>query len=143
MGKKSASLFQQDQDRNIVELEVLETRRHLRLNVNELIRLANNPTITTDEMRHQVCLVVERYGTQVAMQLVRSIHREDSHERESVVWLLILLNEEETIAPLRHLSRNKHIPRSIRLSASLVLAGMGVTSEMIANHRRAQLYAIS
>jgi hypothetical protein len=143
MGKKSASLFQQDQDRNIVELEVLETRRHLRLNVNELIRLANNPTITTDEMRHQLFLRGNIYRRQLAAQLVRSIHREDPQERQSIVWLLMLLNDKEIITPLKQISRNEHIPRSIRLSASLALAGMGATPEMIDNHRRARPYAIS
>jgi hypothetical protein len=139
MGKKSASLFQRDHTRNIVELEVLESRRHLRANVNELIRLANNPTITADEMRQQLSLKGTRYSAQLAAQLVRSIHREDTQERQSIVWLLILINDKETIPPLRHLSRNKHIPRSVRLSASLALAGMGVTREVIDHRQRTQL----
>ena len=143
MEKKGASLFQRDHGRNIVELNVLESRRQLRLNVNELIRLTNNPTITTDEMRHQLLLGVDRCGTQLAAQLVRSLHREDPQERQSIVWLLTLLNDKKTIIPLRHISHDKHIPRSIRLSASLALAGMGVTAEMIDNHRRTRLYAIS
>lgn len=143
MGKKGVRLFLPEHSRNIVELEVLESRRQLRLNVNELIRLANNPTITADEMRHQLFLRVTRYSTQLATQLVRSIHREDPQERQSIVWLLILLNDKETITPLRHISHNKDIPRSIRLSASLALAGMGATAEMLDNHRYTRLYAIS
>ncbi len=143
MEKKSARLFQRDHGRNIVELEVLESRRHLRLSVNELIRLANNSTISTGEMQQQLFLGVSRFGTQLAAQLVRSLHRDDSQERQSIVWLLTLLNAKETITPLRHMSHDKRIPRSIRLSASLVLAGMGVTAETIDNHRRTRLYAIS
>ncbi len=143
MGKKGARLFLPEHSRNIVELEVLESRRQLRLNVNELIRLANNSTITTGEMQQQLFLGVTRCGTQLAAQLVRSLHREDPQERQSIVWLLTLLNDKETIIPLRHISHDKHIPRSIRLSASLALAGMGVTAETIDNRRRTRLYAIS
>jgi hypothetical protein len=143
MEKKSTRLFQRNHGRNIVELEVLESRRQLRLNVNELIRLANNATITTGEMQQQLFLGVSRFGTQMAAQLVRALHRDDSQERQSIVWLLTLLNAEETITPLRHMSHDERIPRSIRLSASLALAGMGVTAEMIDNHRRTLLYAIS
>lgn len=143
MEKKSARLFQRDHGRNIVELEVFESRRQLRLNVNELIRLANNATITTGEMQQQLFLDVSRFGAQLAAQLVRSLHRDDPQERQSIVWLLTLLNAKETILPLQHMSRDKRIPRSIRLSASLALAGMGVTAETIDNHHRTHLYAIS
>ena len=143
MGKKGTRLFQRDHGRNIVELEVLESRRHLRLNVNELIRLANNSTITTGEMQQQLSLGASRFGAQLAGQLVRSLQRDDPQERQSIVWLLTLLNAKETITPLRHMSDNKRIPRSIRLSASFALAGMGVTAEAIDSHRRTRLYAIS
>lgn len=144
MGKKGTRLFQRDHGRNIVELEVLESRRHLRLKVNELIRLANNPTtITTGEMQQQLSLGVSKFGAQLSGQLVRSLHRDDHQERQSIVWLLTLLNAKETITPLRHMSDDKRIPRSIRLSASLALAGMGVTAETIDSHRRTRLYAIS
>lgn len=143
MEKKSARLFQRDHGRNIVELEVFESRRQLRLNVNELIRLANNATITTGEMQQQLFLGVSRFGAQLAAQLVRSLHRDDPQERQSIVWLLTLLHATETILPLQHMSRDKRIPRSIRLSASLALAGMGVTAETIDNHHRTHLYAIS
>ena len=143
MGKKGTRLFQRDHGRNIVELEVLESRRHLRLNVNELIRLANNSTITTGEMQQQLFLAVSRSGAQLAGQLVRSLQRDDPQERQSIVWLLTLLNAKETITPLRHMSDDKRIPRSIRLSASLALAGMGVTAETIDSSRCDRLYAIS
>jgi hypothetical protein len=143
MEKKSARLFQRDHGRNIVELEVFESRRQLRLIVNELIRLANNVTITTSEMQQQLFLGVSRFGAQLAAQLVRSLHRDDPQERQSIVWLLTLLNAKETITPLQHMSDDKRIPRSIRLSASLALAGMGVTAETIDNQHRTHLYAIS
>jgi hypothetical protein len=86
---------------------------------------------------------VTKFGPQLAMQLVRSLYRDDPLERQSVVWLLTLLNDTETITPLRHISDNKRLPRLIRLSASLALAGMGITAEKIDDHRRARLYAIS
>src|SRR5215471_15116458 len=115
MGEKSTKLFLRDHDRNIVELEVLESRRQLRLKVNELIRLANHPSITTGEMQQQLLLEATRFGTQLATQLVRSLQREDPLERQSVIWLLTLLNDKETIIPLRHLAHDKRIPHSIRL----------------------------
>ena len=143
MGKKGTRLFLPEHNRNIVELEDLKSRRQLRLKVNELIRLANDSTITTREMQQQLFLGVTSLGTQLAMQLVRSLHREDIQERQSIIWLLTLLNDKETIAPLRHIARDKHIPQSIRLSASLALAGMGVTAEMIDNHQHTRLFVIS
>jgi hypothetical protein len=142
MGKKGVRLFQPEHSRNIVELEVLESRRQLRQKVNELIRLANNSTIPTDEIQRNLTLGVTRFGTQLSSQLLRSLHREDPQERQSIVWLLILLNDKVTIAPLQHISQDKRIPRPIRLSASLALAGIGATLESIENHRRSRLYAI-
>ena len=118
-----------------MELEVLESRRQLRQKVNELIRLANNSTIPTDEMQRKLTLGVARFGTQLSSQLLRSLHREDPQERQSIVWLLILLNDKVTVAPLQHISQDKRIPRSIRLSALLALAGIGATLESIENHR--------
>ncbi len=148
MGKKGAGLFQHDANTlehgwNIVELEVLESRRQLRLKVSELIHLVNNSNITTDEIRQQLLLGVAKFGTQLATQLVRSLHRDDAQERQSIVWLLTLLNENGTIKPLQHMSHDKSLPRPIRLSASLALAGMGVTAETIDDQRRVRLYAIS
>lgn len=143
MVKKGVRLFQPEHSRNIRELEVLEYRRQLRQKVNELIRLANNATIPTEEMQRKLTLGVARFGTQLSSQLLRSLHREDSQERQSIVWLLILLNEKVTVAPLQHISQDKRIPRSIRLSASLALAGLGATLETIEYHRRTRLYAIS
>ncbi len=143
MVKKGVRLFQPEHSRNIRELEVLVYRRQLRQKVNELIRLANNSTIPTEEMQRKLTLGVARFGTQLSSQLLRSLHREDSQERQSIVWLLILLNEKVTVAPLQHISQDKRIPRSIRLSASLALAGLGATLETIEYHRRTRLYAIS
>jgi hypothetical protein len=143
MGKKGVRLFQPEHSRNIRGFEVLEYRRQLRQKGNELIRLANNATIPTEEMQRKLTLGVARFGTQLSSQLLRSLHREDSQERQSIVWLLILLNEKVTVAPLQHISQDKRIPRSIRLSASLALAGLGATLETIEYHRRTRLYAIS
>jgi len=148
MEKKGARLFQKETNslefcRNIVELEVLESRRHLRQKVNELIRLASNSGASTEEIQRQLSLSLMRFGTQLSTQLLHSLNRDDPQERHSIVWLLIILNDAQTIAPLRHISLDKRIPRSIRLSASLALAGMGATAETNENCRRTRLYAIS
>lgn len=145
MEKKGTRLFQANEEtfdygRNIVELE---TRRQLRLKVNELLRLVNDPTVTTSEMRQHLLYNKERFGKQLASQLVRSLHRGDQRERQSIVWLLTLLNEADAITPLRHMSGNKQLPRPVRLSASLALAGMGATPEMLDERHYARMYAIS
>ena len=148
MGKKGTRLFQKETNslefyRNIVELEVLESRRHLRQTVNELIRLATNTCASTEEIQRHLSLRLTEFGTQLSSQLLRSLNRDDPQERQSIVWLLILLNDAQTIAPLQHISLDKRIPRSIRLSASLALAGMGATAETNENCRRTHQYAIS
>jgi hypothetical protein len=148
MEKRGARLFQREANAlehrsKIVELEVLESRRQLRLEVNELIRLAHNPTVSTDEMQQHLFLCVARFGALLPVQLLRSLHREDPQERQSIVWLLVLLNDKETIVPLQHISQDKRIPRPIRLSASMALAGMGATPESLENHRCTRLFAIS
>ena len=144
MGKRDARQFQQAADINkqrwnIVELE---SRRQLRQKVNELIGLSNDLTFSTSEMRQQLLLGVAIFGKQFAAQLVRSLHRDDQHERQSIIWLLTLLDDQTTIPLLEQMSRDERQSRSIRLSAALALAGMGATAEMIDDdtwHKR--LYA--
>lgn len=148
MEKWDAGLFQREADthqqgRNVVKLEVLESRRQLRLTVNQLIRLASNSAHTTSEIKQYLRLSVATFGDQLAIQLVRSLARDDPWERQSVVWLLTLLNDRETIPPLQRMSHNKRLPRSIRLSAALALAGMGETAEMKEENSCIRLYAIS
>jgi len=148
MDIKGARLFQKETNSheffgNIVELEVLKSRRHLRQKVNELIRLATNTGASTEEIQRHLSSVLTEFGAQLSSQLLRSLNRDDPQERQSIVWLLILLNDKQTIAPLRHISLDEHILQSIRLSASLALAGMGATAETNENYRRNSLYAIS
>lgn len=148
MEKWDAGLLRQEADthqqsRNIVEFEVLESRRQLRLTVNQLIRLARNPAHTTSEIQHHLRLSAAEFGDQFATQLVRSLDRDDPQERQGIVWLLTLLNDTETVPPLQRMSHNTRLPRSIRLSAALTLAGMGETAEMKEENRRIRLYAIS
>jgi len=126
--------------RNIVELE---SRRQLRQKINELIRLSSCNTITTGEILQYLHFHVAFFGEQFSTQLVRSLQRDDQSERHAVVWLLTLLDERTTIPQLQQLSRNPHIPRPVRLSASLALAGMNATSEVTDNYRHTHLYAIS
>ena len=144
MEKRGARLFQQEIGTsetgwNIVELEA---RRQLHQKVNVLIRLCNDSTLTTSEMHHHLLLSVAEFGNQLAAQLVRSLQSDDQQKRQNVVWLLTLLNGTETIPLLQHMSRNKRLPRSVRLSASLVLAGMGATDESTGTYPRARFYAI-
>ena len=143
MGKRDARQFLcaadiNKQHWNIVELE---SRRQLRRKVNELIELVDDPTITSSDMREQLLLGVATFGEQFAMQLVRSLHRDDQHERQSIVWLLTLLDNQTTIPLLEQMSRDVRQSRSIRLSAALALAGMGATAEMMDDTWRKRLYA--
>lgn len=144
MEKRDARLFQQEVGRhehgwNIVELE---SRRQLRQKVNKLIGLANSSLLTTSEMRQQLLLGAATFGKQLAVQLVRSLRCDDATERQSIVWLLTLLDDKETIPLLESMSRDKRLSRSVRLSASLALAGMGATAETKENYKRIQLYAL-
>ena len=125
--------------RNIVELE---SHRHLYNKVNELINIAVNSSISTHEMRQLLHLNSNSFGSRFATQLVRALQREDEDEREAVVWLLIVLDDPQTIPQLQHLALNQNLTRATRLAASLALAGMGATREMAATSQRIRLYAI-
>ena len=136
MGKGNGRLFQHnagidkhsDQDWNVVELEVLESRRRLHHKVNEIIRLADNTSLSTGEIRQHLLQGVATFGSSFTRQLVRSLHHDNPDQRQIIVWLLTVLNDPHAIIPLQFMSRNQHLPRLVRLSASLALAGMGVTS---------------
>jgi len=146
MEKGSARLFQQttpdtlEQGWNIVELE---TRKQVRQKVHMFLRQATDMTLTTSEMRQQLLQSVTTFGSEFVTQLVRSLNRDDDAERQSVIWLLTVLHEPETIPPLQSMASNKNLPRAIRLAAGLTLAGMGVTAETIEKNRRVHLYALS
>lgn len=129
-----------EQSWNVVELA---TRKQIRRNINELLHRCSDTTITTSEMRQELLQGLVAFGSQFATQLVRSLHRDDYAERQSIVWLLTVLNAHETILPLQQMSNNSNLPRAIRLSAALALAGMGVTAKTIKESRRVRLYAIS
>src|SRR5579885_3025573 len=139
MEKGSARLFQQaisdafEQSWNVVELE---TRKQVRQKIDTFLRLANDMTMPTSEVRQQLLQSVASFGDVFTTQLVRSLHRDDSAERQSIVWLLTVLNAKETIPPLLRMTDDSHLPRAVRLSAALALAGMGVTAEMIEKSRR-------
>jgi hypothetical protein len=143
MEEKDARLFQDathEHSWNIVELE---SRRQLRRRIHELIQLSSSSSISTSDMRQHLLLGVAQFGKLFATQLARALQRDDQQERQAIVWLLTLLNEQETIPPLQQMSCNERLPRSIRLSASLALAGMGATKEITDSNRRVRLYAIS
>ncbi|HEU5381763.1 MAG TPA: hypothetical protein VFV38_40605 [Ktedonobacteraceae bacterium] len=146
MEKGSARLFQQatcndfEQSWNIVELE---TRKQVRQQINTLLYLTHSRTVTTSEMRRLLLKGVATFGNAFATQLVRSLQRDDPIELQSVVWLLTILNDKGTVPPLQQMARSQHLPRAVRLSAALALAGMGMTAEMLEQERRVRLYALS
>jgi hypothetical protein len=147
MEKKGARLFPIKANsleiyRNIVELEVFESRRQLRQKVNQLIRLVTNTTASTEEIQRNLSLILTEFGEQLSSQLLRSLMRTDPQERHAIVLLLILLNDAQTIATLRDISMDERFSRQIRLSASLALAGMGETEETKNNYPRSNLHAI-
>jgi hypothetical protein len=125
---------------NIVELE---SHRYLHDKVNELICIAVSSNISTHDMRLLLHANSNSFGSRFAAQLVRALQREDEDERDAVVWLLIVLDDPQTIPQLQHLALNQTLARATRLSASLALAGIGATREMIEEPRRRRLYAIS
>ncbi len=144
MEERSARLFQQElgpieNDWNIVERE---SRRHLRQRVQQLIHDAQSSSLTTSEMQRQLLLDVALFGNKLATQLVRSLNRDNPQERQSIVWLLTLLNEKETIPLLSRMAHDRKLSRAVRLSASLALAGMGATTEVQEHYQRRRLYAI-
>lgn len=147
MEKRDTRLFQPEINEhesgwNVVEHEVLESRRQLRQKISELIKLATLTSIPTTEMQQHLLYGVSLFGDKLATQLVRALQRDDSRERQAIVWLLTLLNDQETILSLQQMSHNERLPRSIRLSASLALSGMGVTAETRADYQRKHLYAV-
>ena len=129
-----------EQSWNVVELT---TRKQVRQKVNELLLQCSDSSVTTSEMRQELLQGVAAFGNHFTTQLVRSLHRNDDTERQSIIWLLTVLNACETIPLLQQMAANKTLPRTIRLAASLTLAGMGVTAETIEKNRRVRLYAIS
>lgn len=144
MGKRGARLFQQEVGTsetgwNIVELE---SHRQLRQKVNELIGLSNISTFTTSEMRQQLLLGVAMFGSRLAAQLVRLLQSDDQQKRQHIVWLLTLLDDKDTIPLLQRMSQNELLARSVRLSASLALAGMGATVESTEHYQSKRSYAI-
>src|SRR6266700_2861864 len=118
---------------NIVELE---SHRLLREKINELISLSDNATITTSEMTRYVHDAAARFSPRFTSHLIRSLQHEDSAQRESITWLLILLDDREAIPHLQAMAHNEQFTRSLRLSAALTLAGMGATEEMARTHQK-------
>ncbi len=129
-----------EQDWNVVELT---TRKQVRQKVQELLLQCSDTGMTTSDLRQALLQGMATFGNHFAIQLVRSLQRDDDEERQAVIWLLTVLNAPETIRPLQQMAANTGLPRAIRLSASLALAGMGVTAETIKHNRRVHLYAIS
>ncbi len=134
MEKRGTRLFQpsaakmgHDTRWNIVELE---SRRDLRQKIDELISLTLYTTISTSELQHLLSLTLERYGQRFITLLVRALSTKDAEKRQTIVDLLTILNAPEAIPHLQALAQSARAARSVRLSASLALAGMNATPEM-------------
>ncbi|HEY0757473.1 MAG TPA: HEAT repeat domain-containing protein [Ktedonobacteraceae bacterium] len=129
-----------EQSWNVVELT---PRKQMRQKISDLLCKCNDSSVTTSAMRQELLQGLATFGSPFATQLVRSLHRDDAAERQSIIWLLTVLNAPETIPLLQQMAVNKRLPRAVRLSASLALAGMGVTAQNIEKNRRVHLYALS
>ncbi len=131
MEKWDARPFQQESDTYIDGWNVLEleSRRQLRDKISELINLTNSSTLSTNALREQLDLCKRHFGKIFFRQLVHALQSEDEFEREAIVWLLVQLDEHDTIPLLKKLTQQEGQSRAIRLSAALALAGMGVTAE--------------
>jgi hypothetical protein len=125
---------QNDHNWNIVELE---SHRELRRTINDLIQRCNSNTVNTSELLQQLHTYAASFGSRFSLHLARSVQRDNQLDRQSIVWLLTLLNNKETIPILQHIARQQRLPRAIRLSASLALAGMSATQETKDKHRYA------
>ncbi len=139
MEKWDARLFhteekQNDHGWNIVELE---SHRAIHRKINDLIQLCNSNTVTTSELLQQLHAHSVSFGISFSLHLASSLQRDNHLDRQAIVWLLTLLNDKETIPILQRLSHQQHLPRAIRLSASLALAGMGATLETAGQRRYA------
>jgi uncharacterized protein with gpF-like domain len=129
-----------ERKQNIV---AFESHRQLRDAISELIYLTTSSTLTTHDLQQRLKQHRATFGSRFTTHLIRALLRTDQDERDAVVWLLTQYNEKEAIAPLQKMAQNERLSRSVRLSASLALAGMGATQEMQDIPRRMLLYAIS
>jgi len=124
--------------RTIVELQ---SRRQLRQAVNELIQLTLHSPLTRHDLQQQLHSCITCFGPQYGAQLVHSLRYHDHTARQAIVWLLTLLNDQDTIPLLQHMALNIRLSRSVRLSASLALAGMGATRATIGDQTCIPSYA--
>jgi hypothetical protein len=129
-----------EHNQNIV---AFESHRQLRDTISSLIYLTTSSTLTTHDLQQHLKQHKATFGSRFTTHLIRALLHTEQDERDAVVWLLTQYNEKETIPPLQQMVQNEHLSRSVRLSASLALAGMGATQEMQDIPRRVRLYAIS
>ena len=147
MEERDTRLFQQeiaitehDASWNIVELE---SHRDLRQKIDEMLHLALYNAITTSGLQHQLSQTREQYGARCITLLVHSLYTKDAEKCQTVVQLLTLLQAPEAIPQLETLAHNEQTPRSVRLAASLALAGMNATPETRPKQKSPRSYAIS
>jgi len=63
-------------------------------------------------MTRHVHAAATRFGQRFTIHLIRSLQHEDPLDRESITWLLILLDDQEAIPHLQSMARNEQFSRS-------------------------------
>jgi len=126
------------QDWNIVELE---SHRQLLQQIDALIGLLQTTSCTRSAISQRLQQLTTQFGERFARYLVRALRHAEHDDRHDIVWLLTVLDDPATIGPLQRLAHNKRLPRAVRLSASLALAGQGATAEM-QSVKKTRLYAM-
>lgn len=146
MEKRDARLFQmvedpKDANWNIVELE---SHRGLRHTTNEIIQLCHSHSVTTAELRQQLQASLILFGRRFSLHMARSLqeHHHNQADRQAIVSLLTLLDDKATVPLLQQIANQQHLPRTVRLSASLALTGMGATQETTEPEKPLHEYAL-
>ena len=107
----------------------LESQRELRRQTNKIVQYCHSTTVTTSELRQHLQACMAAFGSRFSLHLARSLQEPRSNlaDRQAIVCLLTLLNDKATLPLLQQIARQQRFSRTIRLSASLALAGMGAT----------------
>jgi len=107
----------------------LESQRELRRQTNKIVQYCHSTTVTTSELRQHLQACMAAFGSRFSLHLARSLQepRSNQADRQAIVCLLTLLNDKATIPLLQQIAKQQRSTRTIRLSASLALAGMGAT----------------
>ncbi|HTK10253.1 MAG TPA: hypothetical protein VL485_23995 [Ktedonobacteraceae bacterium] len=147
MEKRDTRLFQletairgRDTSWNIVELE---SHRDLRQKIDDILHLTLYNAMSSSELQQALSLLREQYGSRCITLLVRCLYTKNAEKRQAVVQLLTLFHAPEAIPQLQRIVHDEQSSRSVRLAASLALAGMSATPETRPKQKHIRSYAIS